>query len=316
MPNATVSFQMSITGASFRVPAAKRARLTQHDDSDSGDDDDDVPLLRFARHRPAAGQSSGSTAPLRRRLAAPGGRSRSLASYVRSRGSCDARSRPGAAWRSEPSRDVAVERSRIHRALRLRTFANHAAPLRTRLDHVDSSDAENGIPARRRGRIASMAFNSNGAYLASGDKDGYIQLHDFDEVFHNDRVAVARTAPARTMATWQQDAPSTSSAGARGRATRLQCRTASSERSASLTSLGAETIQRTFSSLKALRAALAACSAKRQVAPHTAAASSASSQTVRTPSPPSTAQGRCGCGTCALREAGWTSLRSGRSLRS
>ena len=192
----------SITDYLIREPpVAKRARLTQEVNSDSGDDDDDVPLVRFARHRPAAGQSSGSTAPLRRRLAAPGGRSRSLASYVRSRGSCDARSRPGAAWRSEPSRDVAVERSRIHRALRLRTFANHAAPLRTRLDHMDSSDAENGIPARRRGRIASMAFNSNGAYLASGDKDGYIQLHDFDEVFYNDSVAVARTAPKLTMAT-------------------------------------------------------------------------------------------------------------------
>ena len=199
----------------FGPPAAKRARLTQDDDSDpisevnsdSGDDDDDVPLLRFARRRPAASQSSGSTvatavaASADAAAPAPGGRSRSLASYVRSRGSCDARSRPGAAWRSEPSRDVAVERSRIHRALRLRTFANHAAPLRTRLDHVDSSDAENGIPARRRGRIASMAFNSNGAYLASGDKDGYIQLHNFNKVFHNDRVAVARTAPAHTMAT-------------------------------------------------------------------------------------------------------------------
>ena len=194
---------------------AKRRRVDAIEDdsgSDDVDSDDDVPLRRLpsAARRPAAAPAARvETSPADdgvdasssgvQDLSADVTRCRVLASYLRTRGlgRYDARHDPRFAARQRQSTSPKPTASRLHRAVRLRTFAGYGA-LRTRLGHVTEEEAESGEGRRRRKRITSMAFSSDGVLLASGDIDGGVQLHDFDQVFHNDRVAGLGAAAACT----------------------------------------------------------------------------------------------------------------------
>ena len=184
-------------------------------DSDDADSDDDVPLRRLpsTARRPVARVKSlpaddGANASERavQELSADVTRCRALASYVRTRGlgRYDTRYDPRFASRKRQGASAPPTASRLHRAVRLRTFAGYGA-LRTRLGHVTKEEAESGEGQRRRKCITSMAFSSDGVLLVSGDINGGVQLHDFDQVFHDDRVAarasdaVACTSPILSL---------------------------------------------------------------------------------------------------------------------